>query len=30
MKKESVKVDALAKTAEMEVRPHTVALKGEV
>ena len=30
MKKESVKVDALTRIAEMGVRPHIMVLKGEV
>ena len=30
MKEEAVKKDAFAGIAEMEVRPHTMALKGEV
>ena len=30
MKKEAVKVDALSGIAGMEVRPHIMALKGEV
>jgi hypothetical protein len=30
MKKEMIKADALAGIAEMEVHPHTMALKGEV